>query len=371
MPGPRILILFSRTGGGHGRVAQTLHDHLLALEPGAEITMVDGLTETDLGVKVDPSRAFLTLTTTLIHLYNLNYRLTNMRWTVPLLRGLIRASFGRTLARIVRDAAPDLIISTHHFISPSTIASESNLPPCVMVVSDLGQPHRIWFDRRIQTVYVPSDEMAEYARSCLGAQRSHVPVETLGFPIEVGEVGSSVPNPTEGGLLIMGGGAGTGAIDRLVGTLARGLPDHRIVVVCGWNARLKRTIEAWQCANVEVHGFVNNVPELMARSDMVITKAGPVTIMEAVAAGRPLVITDWVGLQEEDNVSFVVDHGLGLYCPERANLPSAVATIYEHYAEFVAAKPRNVEHGPERIAAHMLRSLRKSADGQQPLRMLS
>ena len=75
--------------------------------------------------------------------------------------------------------------------------------------------------------------------------------------------------------------------------------------------------------------------------------------------------------QEEDNVSFVVDHGLGLYCPERANLPSAVATIYEHYAEFVAAKPRNVEHGPERIAAHMLRSLRKSADGQQPLRMLS
>ncbi|MFN0069902.1 MAG: glycosyltransferase [Chloroflexota bacterium] len=360
MPGPTILILSARTGGGHGRVAQTLRKHLLTLDPTCNVSLVDGLELSDLGIRVDPARTFLTLTTTLIRLYNFNYRLTNSGRTAPLLRWIIRQSFGRTLARIVQDHAPDVVISTHHFISPATVAESGVLPPFLMVVSDLGEPHRLWFDPRLQTVYVPSDDMAEYARRCLTPHFGTAQVEMLGFPIESGAAGSTSPNPREGGLLVMGGGAGTGAIDRLVATLSQGLPEHRIVVVCGWNDRLRRTIANWQRSNIEVHGFVDNVPELMAQSDMVISKAGPVTIMEAVAAGRPLIITNWVGLQERDNVDFVVNHGLGLYCPEASELCAAVRTVYGRYAEFVAAKPRNVEHGPERIAADVLNRWRNS-----------
>lgn len=369
MPAPRILILHSRTGGGHGRVAQTLRDHLLLQEPGARVTLVDGLERTDLGIRVDPARTFLTLTTTLIHFYNLNYRLTNRPWMVPVLRGLIRQSVGRTLARIVREAAPDVVISTHHFISPSTVMG-TDLPPFVMVVSDLGRPHRIWFDPRIHTVYVPSEEMAAYARESLGAAGQAAGVEMLGFPIDAGSTGPTRPDARTGSLLVMGGGAGTGAIDRLVHALLRDLPEHRVIVICGWNAKLRRILESWQQPNLEVHGFVQNVPELMARSDIVISKAGPVSIMETVAAGRPMVITDWVGMQEQDNVDFVVDHGLGLFCKQPEKLGDAVRSVYARYEQFVAAKPRNVEHGPERIAAHILEQWRESVGGGSPTPVL-
>jgi hypothetical protein len=169
----------------------------------------------------------------------------------------------------------------------------------------------------------------------------------------------------------MGGGAGTGAIDRLVYTLSAGLPEHRIVVVCGHNTALQRKIAAWGRRNVDVHGFVNNVPELMAASDLVITKAGPVTIMEAVAARRPLIITSWVGMQERDNIDFVVKQGLGLYCGEPRKLSDAVRIIYDRYADFSAAGPAEVEHGPDRIAASILDIWRNTVAGKSARAVVS
>ena len=358
--GPRILILYSRTGGGHTRVAETLAAQLRQLRPSSEIVMLDGLERTDWGVRVDPAKVFLTLTTRFIRLYNLNYRLTNSRHGVPLLRRSIRMTVGRTVTRALQEHQPDLVVSTHHFLSPSAIIGAGTSAPWVMIVSDLGEPHRLWFDPRIHSVVVPSDDMLAYAQRCLEVDRggfaSQPALLNLGFPIASGLFAPSVTSPKERQkrLLVMGGGAGTGSLDALVAGLSRGFPDHRIVVVCGWNARLRAKLERSAQPNVQVLGFVDNVPELMAASDMVITKAGPVTIMEAVAAGKPIVVTDWVGLQERDNVQFVVDHGLGIYSERVSDLPQAVQTIYERYEAFVSAKPRNVDHGPDRIARYLL-----------------
>jgi 1,2-diacylglycerol 3-beta-galactosyltransferase len=364
MARPRILILSSRTGGGHGRVAQTLRNHLLTLEPGSEITVVDGLEQTDLGIRVDPARSFLTLTTTLIGVYNLGYRASNRLHTVTAVRRFIRQTYGRSLARIIREQAPDLIVSTHHFLSPGTVSIDpGSLPPFVMVVSDLGAPHRLWFDPQLHTVYVPTDEMVSYAELCMQSAPHRPRVEMLGFPIDSEPAEMHDPDPEHHGLLVIGGGAGTGFVDRIADILSRGLPRHRIVVVCGRNLRLERTIAAWQRENIEVHGFVDNVPELMAESDLVVTKAGPVTIMEAAAAGRPLIITSWVGMQERGNVDFVVDRGLGLYCELPRNLSDAVKQVYDRYAEFTAARLRDVEHGPDRIAASILEIWRNSVAG--------
>jgi len=362
MLGPRILILSSRTGGGHSRVAQILGDQLRALEPSSQIIQADGLVQTDMGWRTDPAQSFLTLTTTLLPLYNLCYRVTNTGRTVEAIRWLIRQTYGRTLARMICEHKPDVVVSTHHFLSPGTVTKNvSRLPPFIMVVSDLGQPHRLWFDPRLDTLYVPTGDMVSYAQRCMARSPRRPRVEMLGFPINA-QVADKADARTNQ-LLVMGGGSGSGPMDRIVRALSRGLPAHRVVVVCGHNDALRNEIASWQLPNVEVHGFVNNVPELMTASDIVITKAGPVTIMEAVGIGRPLIITSWVGMQERDNVEFVVRNGLGLYCDEPRNLPQAVRQIYERYAAFSIAKPADVDHGPEQIAAGILEVWRKSVVG--------
>ncbi|MCX6019392.1 MAG: glycosyltransferase, partial [Chloroflexi bacterium] len=69
---------------------------------------------------------------------------------------------------------------------------------------------------------------------------------------------------------------------------------------------------------MRVFGFVENVPEIMGASDLIITKAGPGTICEAFIAGLPIMLYDAVPGQEEGNVHYVVDKGAGAWCPNPA-----------------------------------------------------
>lgn len=48
---------------------------------------------------------------------------------------------------------------------------------------------------------------------------------------------------------------------------------------------------------MQVQGFVKNMPEWMAASDCVITKAGPGTIAEALIRGLPIVLNDFIAGQ--------------------------------------------------------------------------
>jgi UDP-N-acetylglucosamine:LPS N-acetylglucosamine transferase len=48
---------------------------------------------------------------------------------------------------------------------------------------------------------------------------------------------------------------------------------------------------------LQVQGFVKNMPEWMAASDCVITKAGPGTIAEALIRGLPIVLNDFIAGQ--------------------------------------------------------------------------
>jgi hypothetical protein len=78
--------------------------------------------------------------------------------------------------------------------------------------------------------------------------------------------------------------------------------------------------------------------ELMGASDLVITKAGPGTLMEALVLGRPVIVTEAIGMQERGNIDFVLNHELGVFCPTIDRLIPMVADLMEPtaYAATVA-----------------------------------
>ena len=51
----------------------------------------------------------------------------------------------------------------------------------------------------------------------------------------------------------------------------------------------------------------------MTASNILVTKAGPGTIAEAMIVGLPLVLSTFLPGQEAGNVPYVVDGGFGLY----------------------------------------------------------
>lgn len=62
-----------------------------------------------------------------------------------------------------------------------------------------------------------------------------------------------------------------------------------------------------------VKGFVDNMAEIMFASDIIITKAGPGTISEALICGLPMILNGFIPCQEEANIPYVLENNVGVF----------------------------------------------------------
>jgi UDP-N-acetylglucosamine:LPS N-acetylglucosamine transferase len=330
----RVLVLYSLTGAGHLRVAQALAAELRRVDPHCEIVLHDGLTGARWGIAFDPSRAYAILTTRLLWLFNVVYRLADTALGVRVVRSLIRWAWGRDLAAIIDRERPDLVVSTHAFFSPRTHDPTEHIPRWATVVTDLGTPPRLWFDARSDVLIAPTPEIAAQARQRGGVPANRILALDDEYPIDPRFQASSDSPARVATLLVLGGGIGAGKMWEQVSTLRRCFPRMKVVVVCGRNAALQARLARQADEGLEVHGFVDRMDELMRRADVVVSKAGSVTIAEAALMRKPLVITGWIGLQERDNVDLVVRRRIGLACPKPRDLPATIRRIEQDYEAF-------------------------------------
>jgi UDP-N-acetylglucosamine:LPS N-acetylglucosamine transferase len=94
---------------------------------------------------------------------------------------------------------------------------------------------------------------------------------------------------------------------------------------------------------------------LMAAADVVVTKAGPGTIMEALSLSRPLIVTGAVGLQETGNISYVENNKFGIYCPEPDNIVEAIGKAGRIGLDLARKQDRAfVVNGSNRIGKNIL-----------------
>jgi 1,2-diacylglycerol 3-beta-galactosyltransferase len=75
-----------------------------------------------------------------------------------------------------------------------------------------------------------------------------------------------------------------------------------------------------------VYGFVHEMPDFMRAADILVTKAGPGTISEALNAGLPIILYSRLPGQEDGNVDYVVSEGVGVWAPKTSNI---IATMQE------------------------------------------
>jgi len=205
-------------------------------------------------------------------------------------------------------------------------------------VTDLGNAHRIWFDKKADKIITPAPQLSNLVKLLL--KSSDDQVLPLGYPINK-QFKPKNDHKFSNKILIIGGGAGSGRIEKQLEILRKDLSNKKIIVICGFNKELYKKLLRVRDRNIQVYQFVDNIYNLMSDCDLIITKAGPGTIMEAAQMEKPVIITDWVGIQEKENVNFVVENNLGIYCPNLNNLPSDVLRIYENYPKYISSKNWN------------------------------
>jgi len=81
---------------------------------------------------------------------------------------------------------------------------------------------------------------------------------------------------------------------------------------------------------VHVLGYVTAIPELMALSDLTVSKAGGVTTSEALVAELPMVLVNPIPGQEEENTAFLQSVGAAIVAPRPADLRHLIADLLDH-----------------------------------------
>ncbi len=88
-------------------------------------------------------------------------------------------------------------------------------------------------------------------------------------------------------------------------------------------------------------GYVDDLPLRLRAADAVITKAGGLTVAEALAAGAPLFIIQSMPMHEQGNAAYVVAGGAGLRAETPAELVEALRGALANDCRLLAAMADN------------------------------
>lgn len=273
-------------------------------------------------------------------LYHLGYALSELPGVAQIFNHSVRQMLRQAIAQILNEMQFDLVISVYPLYTAIVASLYRNAPtrPGLMtVVTDLGEVHNSWFNRGDDYCAVPT---AVARASAIKRGMRPEAVVTTGMPVHPSfgqpradqttlrrELGWREDLPT---LLLLGGGAGVGQLEALALALDSIRLPLQLAVVTGKNQALAEQLREhnWRIP-AHIYGFVP-LADMMHAADIVATKAGGLTVSEALAAGKPLLIHGDPPGQEEGNLRYVQSHGAGLWIED----PNAFATHVTHWLTY-------------------------------------
>jgi 1,2-diacylglycerol 3-beta-galactosyltransferase len=335
----RIVILFSDTGGGHRASGEAIQEALnLRYGDKVQVSMVDVFTKyTPYPFSKFPAW-YPQIVARGIRLWGTGFKASDGRQRSRVLAGTTYPYTRWSFRRMLRENPADLYVSVHPLLTmPAVRALGKDRPPFVTVVTDLVSAHAFWFYPKVDKIIVPTEGAYEralkykvppYKLKIIGLPISQKFCAPPGDKIELREALGWQKDFTT--VLVVGGGEGMGPLaDIAKGIANAGLPIQ-MTVVCGRNEALRDQLSKmnWPIP-VNVYGFVTNMPDLMRASDLIVTKAGPSSVIEAINAGLPIILSSALPGQEDGNVRYVVDNGAGLWAPGPQKVVAAVKQMIE------------------------------------------
>lgn len=289
------------------------------------------------------------------------------RWYLP----LFMPNFLKKGIEYYSSLKPDLILSTHFFaITIAAIAKKRKKISCpvVGVITDPFSPFSWWCETRADYLFAPSDEV-ENGLLRRGVKPSQIvrmpfPIERkfyLPLPSRESLIERYHLNPSYQTFLVVYGGEGIGkAYEFIPNIIKRNMPFNWLVV-CGRNKPLyekMQTIAKQSPYPFRVFEFVENMHELMHVSDVVIGKAGPSILFEAMLLGKPLLATDYsTYMTEKKNLLFALHHQAGWWAPDFVSFLTILETILttnvlETYRQNISSLPlvKQLREGKDDIA---------------------
>lgn len=336
---PNVLFLFSDTGGGHRSATEAIIE-ALKLEYGDRLNthMVD-IFKDAAPPPLDRMPDLYPYMVKMPHIWGTGYRLSNGPHRASLIVEPSYPYVRRGLHKVIARCHSDLIVSMHPLANaPFLRALGAKRPPFITIVTDLVTTHAMWYHPSVDLCLVPTEDARLRA---LKSNLSPDQVMVVGLPVADrfcqspgdrtalrNQLGWPQDLPV---VILMGGGEGMGPLQKTAEAIIEANLSLALVVITGRNHRLKASLEGYRWPiPTFIYGFVRDMPDFMRAADIILTKAGPGTVTEALNAGLPMILYNCLPGQEDGNVSYVVSQGAGIWAPKPDLIVNALKDWLDH-----------------------------------------
>lgn len=353
----RIVLLSFGLGTGHKQVAENLARELEPLGHSCEHRPLEGWVPLEYDLLFRRGYLFLALDVPRVWdaMYHSPWFARRGHLVFPVMKGRVLRAFereGLNKAGLVvatqynaMEVAADWKRATHADLRLAAVITDYDIYP-------------LWARPEVDLYLVPHQDQAD--RLC---ERGVAPdrVAVTGIPIAAAFEEKHERASTRAGLalapevptaLIFGGGGGMGPL-REFAEAALNHSRWQVVLVCGQNERLRKALVPLAQAHPErlrILGYRQDIPALMQACEVVVTKAGALSLTEALYSDARVVIIPGLPGQEQANIRFMEEKGWVVSCPSSRDLPA----LLEKEALGTASAKETLPHAPAREAARRL-----------------
>ncbi|GCF10336.1 MGDG synthase family glycosyltransferase [Dictyobacter arantiisoli] len=307
-----ILILTSKTGGGHISLAEALRDCLQDADTTIEM--------------LDPQSSFFhwhyrLLSRYALWLWSTEFQFLNTPQRSHFTHRIFARLVAKKLGAAIQRLQPDLIITTYPYLTYEVVQwlkqQKMNIP-FTMLFTDPKDVHASWLtEKRADATLAPTNETYEQAISAgFEVKRLH----QVGWPVRMQFVNTDTSqrdetlqglnlDPAKFTIFLQGGGEGAARFGRTVERLLSIDPTIQIILATGTNYSLQEQFK--HVSNIYPLSFTKDIARYMAAADVIMGKAGPNMLFEAVTLGKPFIATTYIPGQEKANLAFIRQHRLG------------------------------------------------------------
>ena len=315
----KILILHVEAGHGHRRAAEAIADEFKSRgNSGIQIEVFDALEKTNRPFKHFYPKIYHQMILWVPWLWGFFYFLTDLSpiyFILAPLRSLWNRFQARRLREYIKEKQFDFILFTHFF--PAEVCARAKREGLIRsrlitAVTDVI-PHAVWVNPGTDHYWVMAEESIELIA---GKGISKELIFPGGIPISSHFITKPEKEPLREKLglkndrmtlLFTSGSFGTGPTEKILDSLQALGGKIQVLIVCGQNKSLFETLNKRRFSfPIFLFGFVNNMPELMSVSDLLIAKPGGMTMCESLVKGIPIIIIAPIPGQETYNAKWLL-----------------------------------------------------------------
>jgi len=323
----KVLILYAKAGNGHYKAAEAIKEKIEETYKNIDVVFEDGLEYSSRIANKIVVKGYANMTKLVPSMWGAIYAKadTQERTALNEVSKLIHKGLTIRLKKLLRETRPDVIVSTHPFVSKTCAYLKKKKKTEAKIVTMMTDYaiHNMWLEDHIyyDKVLVATEEMKD---DCIVYGVKKDKIEVTGIPTSIKFAEKYDRNKTlkEYGLedkrtflFFAGGGQGIGQFTDIFEELLQTEGDFQIVAVSGKNEKQRQKFEEMVLETdkkVVVLGYTDDVPALMNMCDFVISKPGGLTSTECLVMNKPMLIVNPIPGQEEQNAIYFTNNGTAL-----------------------------------------------------------